>query len=71
MTDKEAMLQAFERDMISKVYGFCRQKLSSPEDAEDLSQDICVEKDTIAFVHGVSFLFVTAAHFPTDYHLLV
>jgi len=43
MTDKEAMLQAFERDMISKIYGFCRQKLNSPEDAEDLSQDICVE----------------------------
>ena len=43
MTEKEALLQAFERDMISKVYGFCRLKLSSVSDAEDLSQDICLE----------------------------
>ncbi len=43
MTDKEALLHAFENEMISKIYGFCRGKLSTAEDAEDLSQDICVE----------------------------
>ena len=43
MTEKDALLQAFQQDMISKIYGFCRLKLKSTEDAEDLSQDICLE----------------------------
>ncbi len=43
MTDKEALLNIFEKEMISKIYGFCRVKLNTIEDAEDLSQDICLE----------------------------
>ena len=43
MTNKDAMLHAFENEMISKIYGFCRMKLSTDADVEDLSQDICLE----------------------------
>lgn len=43
MTEKEKLLWVFEQEMIPKIYGFCRAKLNTPEDAEDLSQDICLE----------------------------
>ena len=43
MTEKENLLCVFEKEMISKIYGFCRIKLNTVEDAEDLSQDICLE----------------------------
>ena len=43
MTEKEALLHALENEMVSKIYGFCRMKLKSVSDAEDLSQDICLE----------------------------
>lgn len=43
MTEKETLLRAFEKEMIPKIYGFCRVKLNTVEDAEDLSQDICLE----------------------------
>ena len=43
LTEKEALLLAFESEMVPKIYGFCRMKLSSVSDAEDLSQDICLE----------------------------
>ena len=43
MTEKETLLWIFEQEMVSKIYGFCRAKLNTLEDAEDLSQDICLE----------------------------
>ena len=43
MTERENLLRIFEQEMISKIYGFCRLKVSTVEDAEDLSQDICLE----------------------------
>ncbi len=43
MTEKETLLYIFEQEMLPKIYGFCRQKLNTTEDAEDLSQDICLE----------------------------
>ena len=43
MTEKEALLWVFEQEMVSKIYGFCRAKLNTVEEAEDLSQDICLE----------------------------
>ena len=43
MTEKDAILLAFEKEMIPKIYGFCRMKLRSEADIEDLSQDICLE----------------------------
>ena len=43
MTEQEALLRVFETEMIPKIYGFCRVKLGAVEDAEDLSQDICLE----------------------------
>lgn len=43
MTDTERLLHTFETEMIPKIYGFCRLKMNTVEDAEDLSQDICME----------------------------
>ncbi len=43
MTEKDNLLWIFEKEMIPKIYGFCRVKLNTVEDAEDLSQDICLE----------------------------
>ena len=43
MTEKDALLRAFETEMIPKIYGFCRLKMNTVEDAEDLSQEICLE----------------------------
>lgn len=43
MTEKETLLRIFEKEMIPKIYGFCKVKLNTVEDAEDLSQDICLE----------------------------
>lgn len=43
MTDKERMLYIFETEMIPKIYGFCRLKVHTVEDAEDLSQEIAME----------------------------
>lgn len=43
MTEKKNILWIFEKEMIPKIYGFCRVKLNTIEDAEDLSQDICLE----------------------------
>ena len=43
LTEKEALLWVFEQEMVSKIYGFCRAKLNTVEEAEDLSQDICLE----------------------------
>ncbi len=65
MTEKEKLLLVFEKEMISKIYGFCRVKLNTVEDAEDLSQDIYLEvlraihsdkpiKNLNAFVWSVS-----------------
>ena len=36
MTEKDALLRAFETEMIPKIYGFCRLKMNTVEDAEDL-----------------------------------
>lgn len=43
MTEKERMLYVFETEMIPKIYGFCRLKMNTVEDAEDLSQEISME----------------------------
>ncbi len=43
MTEKETLLWSFETEMIPKIYGFCRVKVNTIEEAEDLSQDICLE----------------------------
>lgn len=43
MTETEALLCVFENEMIPKIYGFSRRKTNTDEDAEDLSQDICLE----------------------------
>lgn len=43
LTEKDDLISIFEKEMISKIYGFCRVKVNSTEDAEDLSQDICFE----------------------------
>ena len=42
MTEKERVLHVFETEMIPKIYGFCRLKMSTSEDAEDLAQEICL-----------------------------
>lgn len=34
---------ALEEELVLKIYGFCRWKLSAEQDAEDLAQDICLE----------------------------
>lgn len=36
-------LSLFENEYLSKILGFCYQKIGSSEDAEDLAQDIAVE----------------------------
>ncbi len=43
MTEKESLLLAFENEILPKIYGFCKLKMSTDADAEDLSQDICLE----------------------------
>lgn len=43
MTDAEQMLRFFESELLPKIFGFCRLKLNSEQDAEDLAQDICLE----------------------------
>ncbi|MBR6507305.1 MAG: RNA polymerase sigma factor [Clostridia bacterium] len=43
MTEKEYLLHAFEKEMLPKIYGFCRLKTNDVSEAEDLSQDICLE----------------------------
>ncbi len=50
MTEKEALLRRLETEMLPKIYGFSRQKLNTAEDAEDLSQDICLE--VLRAIHG-------------------
>ena len=42
MTQQE-LLSALESDLLPKIYGFCRMKLGSEAEAEDLAQEICVE----------------------------
>lgn len=34
---------ALEEELVLKIYGFCRWRLHSVQDAEDLAQDICLE----------------------------
>lgn len=41
--DARQMLQILETELLPKIYGFCRMKLNSEQDAEDLAQDICLE----------------------------
>ena len=41
--DALQMLHILETELIPKIYGFCRLKLNSEQDAEDLAQDICLE----------------------------
>ena len=43
MTEKEYLLHAFEKEMLPKIYGFCRLKTNDVSEAEDLAQDICLE----------------------------
>lgn len=43
MTEKEYLLHAFEKEMLPKIYGFCRLKTNDVPEAEDLAQDICLE----------------------------
>ncbi|MGM9637555.1 MAG: RNA polymerase sigma factor [Eubacteriales bacterium] len=43
MTEDERLLAVFENEMLPKIYGFCRMKMTTSEDAEDLAQDICLE----------------------------
>lgn len=43
MTGNREILEIFEKEMLPKIYGFCKIKMNSDEDAEDLSQDICIE----------------------------
>ncbi len=50
MTEKEALLRRLETEMLPKIYGFSRQKLNTAVDAEDLSQDICLE--VLRAIHG-------------------
>ena len=65
MTEKESLLLAFENEILPKIYGFCKLKMSTDADVEDLSQDICLEvlkaihsskkiEDFNAFVWSVS-----------------
>lgn len=37
------MLHILETELIPKIYGSCRLKPNSEHDAEDLTQDICLE----------------------------
>lgn len=43
MTNKKQYLELFESEYLPKIYGFCRFKTNTEEDADDLSQDIAVE----------------------------
>ena len=45
MTSAEEKKSAIvlEEDLVLKIYGFCRSKLNSVQDAEDLAQDVCLE----------------------------
>ena len=65
LTEKESLLLAFENEILPKIYGFCKLKMSTDADVEDLSQDICLEvlkaihsskkiEDFNAFVWSVS-----------------
>lgn len=42
-TQAEQMLRILETELLPKILGFCRLKLNSEQDAEDLAQDICLE----------------------------
>jgi len=42
LSEKEVLLKLLQEEMLPKIYGFCRVKLNTAEDAEDLSQDICL-----------------------------
>lgn len=37
------LTELLSEELIQKIYGFCRSKVRSEQDAEDLAQDICVE----------------------------
>lgn len=37
------LTEFFESELLPKIYGFCRLKMNTAEDAEDLSQEICLE----------------------------
>lgn len=43
LTDKENLIRALETEYLPKIYGFCILKLGKSQDAEDLSQEICLE----------------------------
>lgn len=37
------LTELLSEELIQKIYGFCRSKVRSEQDAEDLAQDVCVE----------------------------
>ena len=39
----DELLRELEEELLPKIYGFCFGKLSDPEEARDLAQDICLE----------------------------
>lgn len=41
--DAGQMLRILETQLLPKIFGFCRLKLNSEQDVEDLAQDICLE----------------------------
>ncbi|MCM1567886.1 MAG: RNA polymerase sigma factor [Roseburia sp.] len=43
MTEKERLTQLLETELLPKIYGFCVLKMNTRQEAEDLSQEICME----------------------------
>lgn len=43
MTERERLTQLLESELLPKIYGFCIVKMNTEVEAEDLSQEICME----------------------------
>ena len=43
LTERERLTQLLETELLPKIYGFCILKMNTEEEADDLSQEICME----------------------------
>ena len=43
LTEREHLTQLLETELLPKIYGFCILKMNTEEEADDLSQEICME----------------------------